>query len=63
MENFEHRQEIENIKMWLHIGAISYVEAERMAKPHIEAMNQKSREIAKKCGIKPKLFNFASLMR
>ena len=51
MENFEHRQEIENIKMWLHIGAISYVEAERRAKPHIEAMNEKSREIAKKCGI------------
>ncbi len=59
----EHRQELENIKMWLHSGAISYDQAERMAKPHLDAMNEKSKEIAKRCGVKPKLFNFASFMR
>lgn len=59
----EHRQELENIKMWLHSGAISYAQAERMAKPHLDAMNEKSKEIAKKCGVRPKLFNFASVMR
>lgn len=59
----EHRQELENIKMWLHSGAISYDQAERMAKPHLDALNEKSKEIAKRCGVKPKLFNFASFMR
>ena len=59
----EHRQELENIKMWLHSGAISYEQAERMAKPHLDALNEKSKEIAKRCGVRPKLFNFASFMR
>ena len=59
----EHRQELENKKMWLHSGAISYEQAERMAKPHLDALNEKSKEIAKRCEVKPKLFNFASFMR
>ncbi|MCQ2589271.1 MAG: hypothetical protein MJ179_02500 [Treponema sp.] len=59
----ELRQELENIKGWLHQGAISYEQAEKMAKPIIKALNEKSIEIAKKCGVRPKKFNFASLMR
>ncbi len=63
MTSLEHKQEMDNIKMWLHTGAISYQKAEEMAKPHLDAMNEKAKEIAKKCGVKPKLFNFASFMR
>ena len=49
MTGLEHKQEMDNIKMWLHSGAISYEQAQRMAKPHIDAMNEKSKEIAKVC--------------
>lgn len=63
MTGLEHKQEMDNIKMWLHSGAISYEQAQRMAKPHIDAMNEKSKEIAKRCGVKPKLISFSAYMR
>ena len=63
MTALEHTQEMRNIKMWLHVGAISYEQARRMAKPHIEAMNDKAKEIAHRLGCKPRLINFASFMR
>ena len=63
MTSLEHKQEMDNIKMWLHTGAISYDRAREMAKPHLDAMNEKSREIAKRLGVKPKLINFTSFMR
>lgn len=63
MTALEHKQEMDNIKMWLYSGAITYAQAQRMAKPHLDAMNEKSREIAKRLGVKPKLINFASFMR
>lgn len=49
--------------MWLHTGAITYGRAKEMAKPHLDAMNEKSKEIAKRLGVKPKLINFTSFMR
>lgn len=63
METREHKAELDNIKMWLYSGAVTYAQAQKLAKPHIDAMNEKSKEIAKKCGVKPKYFNFTSYMR
>ena len=56
--NTVHIQELRNIDMWLKMGAINFDKAKEMAKPHIEAINEKSREIAKKYGVKPKLVSF-----
>jgi hypothetical protein len=44
-------------------GAISYERAKEMAKPHIDALNEKAKEIGKKYGMKPRLITFASFMR
>lgn len=63
MTSLEHKQEMDNIKMWLHTGAISYDRAREMAKPHLDAMNEKAKEIAKRLGVKPRLMNFSSFMR
>lgn len=63
MTSMEHKQEMDNIKMWLHSGAISYEQAQKMAKPHLDAMNEKSKEIAKRCGVKPKYISFSAFMR
>ena len=53
-----HIRELRNIDYWLKIGAIDYNRAKEMAQPHIDAINDKSREIAKKFRIKPKLVGF-----
>ena len=63
MTSLEHKQEMDNIKMWLHTGAISYDRAREMAKPHLDAMNEKAKKIAKRLGVKPRLINFSSFMR
>ena len=63
MTSLEHKQEMDNIKMWLHTGAISYNRAAEMAKPHLDAMNEKAKEIAKRCGVKPKIISFSAYMR
>ena len=36
------------------MGAIDYDKAKAMARPHIEAINDKSKEIAKEHGLKPR---------
>jgi hypothetical protein len=59
----EHTNELRTIKMWMLTGAISYERAKEMAKPHLDALNEKARLIGKKYGIKPKLITFASFMR
>jgi ribosomal protein S11 len=59
----EHTDELKNIKMWLHLGAITYDKAKEMAEPHIAAFNTKAAEIAKKHGTKPRQITFASFMR
>lgn len=63
MTSMEHNQEMQNIKMWLHCGAITYEQAKKMAQPHLEAMNEKAKEIARRLGCKPKKFSFAAIMR
>lgn len=51
------------IRQQLLVGAISYDEAKRQAMPIIDQINDRSREIAKKHGMKPQLVTFGSIMR
>lgn len=62
-EMMKHTEEMRTIKMWLHMGAISYERAREMAAPHLAAMNARSKEIAKKCGAKYRPFTFSAFMR
>jgi DNA anti-recombination protein RmuC len=59
----EHTEQLRNIEMWMKQGAITYDRAKEMAKPHIDALNEKAREIAKKYGTKPRTITFAAFMR
>jgi polyhydroxyalkanoate synthesis regulator phasin len=61
--NSTHIQELVNIDMWVKMGAIDFDKAKKMAKPHIEAINKKSKEIAKKHGVKPRLVGFHNFVR
>jgi len=61
--NITHIQELANIDMWLKMGAIDFDRAKEMAKPHIDAINKKSKEIAKKHGVKPRLVGFHNFVR
>lgn len=58
-----HTDEMRTIRLWLHTGAISYDRAKELAKPHLAAMNARSREIAKKCGARYKPISFSAFMR
>ena len=62
-EMLKHTQDLRTIRLWLHTGAISYERAKELAKPHLVALNAKSKEIAKKCGAKYKHINFSSFIR
>ena len=61
--NMTHINELRNIDYWVKIGAIDFDKAREMAKPHIDAINEKSREIAKKHGVKPRLVRFHNFVR
>jgi hypothetical protein len=58
-----HIQELTNISLWVKIGAIDYDTAKKMAQPHIDAINEKSREIAKKHGVRPRYVRFHNFTR
>lgn len=62
-EATSNRQIITNIKRRLDLGNISYDQAKAEAKPTIDAINRKAREIAKKYGVRPRLVSFEYLMR
>jgi hypothetical protein len=51
------------IKIMLYAKKISYDEAKKQAQPFIDAINEKSKEIAKKYKVKAKLINFSGFMR
>jgi len=61
--NLSPVQELANIDLWLKIGAIDYDKAKEMAQPHIDAINEKSKEIAKKHGMKPHFVSFRNFIR
>jgi polyhydroxyalkanoate synthesis regulator phasin len=61
--NLTHIQELKNIDLWVKTGAISFDKAKQMAQPHIDAINKKSKEIAHKHGVKPRLVGFHNFIR
>jgi hypothetical protein len=61
--NTVHIQELVNIDLWVKMGAIDFDKTKKMAQPHIDAINEKSREIAKKQGIKTRLVGFHIFVR
>jgi len=61
--NTTHIDELRNIDLWVKMGAIDFEKAKEMAKPHIDAINNKSKEIAKKHGVKPRLVGFHNFVR
>jgi hypothetical protein len=58
-----HIQELQNIDLWVKMGAIDYNKAKKMAQPHIDAINEKIAEIAKKHGVKARLVAFHNFVR
>ena len=61
--NMTHINELRNIDYWVKTSAIDFDRAKEMAKPHIDAINEKSREIAKRHGVKPRLVGFHNFVR
>jgi hypothetical protein len=53
-----HFNELRNIDLWVKIGAIDFDKAKKMAQPHIDAINAKSAEIAKKHGVRARKIYF-----
>jgi polyhydroxyalkanoate synthesis regulator phasin len=53
-----HIQELQNIDLWVKIGAINFDRAKKLAQPHIDAINKKAAEIAKKHGVRARKVYF-----
>jgi hypothetical protein len=58
-----HIDELRNIDLWVKMGAIDYDRAKEMARPHVEAINKKAAEIAKKHGVRAKKVYFHNFVR
>ena len=54
---------LQEIKVLLKTGQITYDEAKDMAEPYIEEINDKIKDISKKLKMSPKLISFSSFMR
>lgn len=63
MANTEYRLKLEEIKLLLTTGQITYHQAKEKAQPIINEMNIKGKEIAKKHNQRFKPFTFSCLMR
>lgn len=61
--DYTHVNALNEIKYKLKIGVLDYDDAKARAKPHLEAMNDKAKEIAKRHGMRPKKITFAGFMR
>lgn len=59
----QNRNQIESIRHRMNSGELSYEEAQKEAKPIIDAMNERMAEISKEHGFKPKKLSFKYLMR
>lgn len=57
------RQEAQEVKIKFYNGLISYDEAKKLVKPYIDAVNSKSRELAKKYNQKPRLVSVTGYLR
>ena len=58
-----YRNQIQEIKMNLALGLITYEQAKEQAKPIIDEMNEKGKAIANKYNQKFRPFTFTGLMR
>lgn len=54
-------QQLKVLKLKIGMGDLTYSEAEKLAKPIIDNINNKAIELAKKYNRKPKLINFKSI--
>lgn len=59
----KNREEIGNIKLALNLGQLTYAEAKEQAKPILDEINAKSRELAKKYGRSHRNLTFEEIMR
>lgn len=59
----ELKDKIDEIRLAMFRGILSYDEARAKAEPIIDEMNRRGREIAKKYGKSFRPFSFAALMR
>ena len=57
------RAELDAIRVQLCYGVITYDEAEELAKPWLEKLNAKGKEVAKRYGKKFHAFTFTEIMR
>ena len=57
------KQDAELAKMKLLYGELDYAEAVEMVKPYINAVNEKSKSIAKKYNQRPKLVSVKGYLR
>lgn len=62
-EAIKNRVAIESVRVALNTGQITYEQARKKAKPVIDSINEKSKELAKKYGVRPQLVSFEGLMR
>jgi hypothetical protein len=58
-----HTEKMKEIAFALSNGHIDYKEARTQAKPHLEALNKRSVEIAEKMGVKPKKFTIGTFTK
>lgn len=63
MDKYKELTELNKIKTSLLMGLITYDMAKEMAAPYLKIMNDISKQIAKKYGVRPKLISFAGFMR
>jgi hypothetical protein len=56
-------EELDLIKLRLYSKEINYKQAKFLAKPYVDIINNKAKEIAKKYNMKPKLVSFSGIMR
>lgn len=58
-----NREAINNLILGLNLGQITYAEAKEKAKPILDEINAKSKEIAKKYGRSHRNLTFEEIMR
>lgn len=61
--NQELRAKAEEAKQLYRIGKMTREDAQQIIVPYLEAVNNKSKELAKKYDQKPKLVTFAAYLR
>ena len=58
-----NREAINKLKLALNLGQLTYAEAKEQAKPILDEINAKSRELAKKYGRSHRNLTFEEIMR